>query len=526
MRAALLVALAAVLARPVGSQEVTAAQIDSIVRRAVAEKGIVGLSVGVMRDGRVILAKGYGVRDRTTNDTVTTRTRFAIGSVTKQFTCSLLLMLADEHRLALSDPVAKYNPRLTRAKDITLLDLGGHLSGYRDYYPLDFVDREMQKPEPADAIITEYATRPLDFEPRSRYSYSNTGFLILGRVIEQVSREPYGKFLGERILTPLKLSHTAFEPAAGPDMAKGYTSFGLSEPIPADPEAAGWAGAAGAIWSTPTDLLTWDLALIDHKLISQDSYRVLLTPQRLTDGRTSGYSCGEGVNDRGPALVLSHGGAVSGFVAQNTVIPATHSAVVLLSNTDFSPIGALNQELVAKLMPKSPDVPTIAGRSALDAATKFLMELERGTVDRTTLGEDFNEFLIGRQSPSRPGGAQRAGQDRQHSHRRHGRTRRDGGRDGPVRRRQDTIARPHVPNAERQDRRIPLRAELASQCRLFWRLRLGNCYRFRGRAGFTRKKQMEEQQSLCSKNNRVVFQTQRLCPRNPLAPRNRCSTDS
>jgi len=393
MRATVVVALAAVLARPVGSQEVTAAQIDSIVRRAVAEKGIVGLSVGVMRDGRVILAKGYGVRDRTTNDTVTTRTMFSIGSVTKQFTCSLLLMLADEHRLALSEPVAKYNPRLTRAKDITLLDLGGHLSGYRDYYPLDFVDREMQQPQPADAIITEYATRPLDFEPRSRYSYSNTGFLILGRVIEQVSREPYAKFLGERILTPLKLSRTAFEPAAGPDMAKGYTSFGLSEPIPADPEAAGWAGAAGAIWSTPTDLLTWDLALIDHKLISQDSYRVLLTPQRLTDGRTSGYSCGEAVNDRGPALVLSHGGAVSGFVAQNTVIPATHSAVVLLSNTDFSPIGALNQELVAKLMPKSPDVPTIAGRSALDAATKFLTELERGTVDRTTLGEDFSEFL-------------------------------------------------------------------------------------------------------------------------------------
>jgi D-alanyl-D-alanine carboxypeptidase len=393
-RSTALVAIAALgLAHRLGAQDATAGQLDSIVRHAVVEKGIVGLSVGVMRDGRVILAKGYGVRDRATKDTVSTRTMFAIGSVTKQFTCSLLLMLADEHRLSLSDPVAKYYPRLTRAKDITLLDLGGHLSGYRDFYPLDFVDREMQKPQPADAIINEYATRPLDFEPRSRYSYSNTGFLILGRVIEQASREPYAKFLADRILTPLRLTRTAFEPAAGPDMAKGYTSFGLAEPIPAEPEATGWAGAAGAIWSTPTDLLAWDLALVDHKLISQDSYKVLITPQRLTDGRTSGYACGEGVNDRGPALILSHGGAVSGFVASNTVIPATHSAVVLLSNTDFSPIGALNQELVAKLMPKSPDVPTIAGRSALDAATKFLTELERGTVDRTTLGDDFNEFL-------------------------------------------------------------------------------------------------------------------------------------
>ncbi len=456
-----------------------------------------------MRDGRVILAKGYGVRDRTTNDTVTTRTMFAIGSVTKQFTCSLLLMLADEHRLSLSDAVAKYNPRLTRAKDITLLDLGGHLSGYRDYYPLDFVDREMQKPQPADAIITEYATRPLDFEPRSRYSYSNTGFLILGRVIEQVSREPYGKFLGERILTPLKLTRTTFEPAAGPDMAKGYTSFGLSEPIPADPEAAGWAGAAGAIWSTPTDLLAWDLALIDHKLISQNSYRVLLTPQRLTDGRTSGYSCGEGVNDRGPALVLSHGGAVSGFVAQNTVIPATHSAVVLLSNTDFSPIGALNQELVAKLMPKSPDVPTIAGRSALDAATKFLTELERGTVDRADARRGLQRISVGRQSAARPGRAQRAGQDRQHPYRRDGRARRDGGRHGAVRRRQDAVARPHVPNAERQDRGVPLRSELGSAGSGRYDQRY--CNRFRGRAGFTPKKQAREDNKSLLKNKKVSF---------------------
>jgi hypothetical protein len=99
------------------------------------------------------------------------------------------------------------------------------------------------------------------------------------------------------------------------------------------------------------------------------------------------------VNDRGQAVVLSHGGAVSGFVAQNTVIPTTRSAVVLLSNTDFSPIGALNQELVSKLMPRGVDVPAIKGLAALEAAKKFLTELEKGSVDRTTLGEDFDLYL-------------------------------------------------------------------------------------------------------------------------------------
>jgi D-alanyl-D-alanine carboxypeptidase len=389
------------------AQAVNATQLDSIIRKAVVEKHIVGLSVGVMQNGKVVLAKGYGVRDLASKDPVTPQTMFAIGSVTKQFTCTALLMLAEQKRLSLADPISNWYPTLTRAKDIRLIDLGGHLSGYHDYYPLDFVDGEMQKPATADEIITEYATRPLDFAPRSRYSYSNTGFLILGRVIEKVSGEPFGAFVAKQIFTPLKLSRTAYEPAtttSAANMARGYTSFALADPIPAEPEARGWAGSAGAIWSTPTDLLTWDTSLLDHTLITPASFAVISTAQRLTDGRSSGYGCGEGVNDRGAAVVLSHGGAVSGFVAQNTVIPATRSAVVLLSNTDFSPIGALNQELVSKLMPRGVDVPIVSGPSAVDAAKKFLSELEKGRVDRSTLGEDFNVFL----TPAKIAAGQRA----------------------------------------------------------------------------------------------------------------------
>ena len=378
------------------AQAINPAELDTMIRRVVAEKHIVGLSVGVMQNGKVILAKGYGVRDAATRDPVTPRTMFAIGSVTKQFTCSAMMLLAEQRRLALTDHVSMYFPTLTRAKDITLIDLGGHLSGYRDYYPLDFVDREMQKAATADEIITQYATKPLDFEPRSRYSYSNTGFLILGRVIERVSGEPFGAFLDKRIFTPLKLTRTAFEPATtttAADMAQGYTSFGLADRIRAEPEAKGWAGSAGAIWSTPTDLLTWDLSLLDHTIITAGSFGTMTTAQRLTDGRSSGYGCGEAVNDRGRAVVISHDGAVSGFVAQNTVIPATRSAVVLLSNADLSPVGEINQALVAKVLPPSPDIPVIAGVPALEAATKFLRDLEKGTVDRSTLGADFNAYL-------------------------------------------------------------------------------------------------------------------------------------
>lgn len=375
------------------AQTVVPAQLDSMIRRTVAEKQLVGLSVGVMQNGKVVLAKGYGLRTLGTKDSVTPSTMFAIGSVTKQFTCTALLMLAEEKKLSLSDPVAKYFPKLTRASEITLLDLGGHLSGYRDYYPLDFVDNEMQKAATADDIIAEYATRPLDFNPRSRYSYSNTGFLILGRVIEKVSEQPFGWFMDQRIFKPLALTRTVYDPSAVTgDMAKGYTSFGLASPVPAEPEARGWTGSAGAIWSTPTDLLTWDLALVEHKLITEASYHTMTTAQRLTDGRSSGYGCGEGVSDRGQVVTLSHGGAVSGSIAQNTVIPATRSAVVLLANTDFAAVGDLNQQLVAKLIPRV-DVPEIRGAPAIDAARTFLLGLEKGTVNRKTLGADFDAYL-------------------------------------------------------------------------------------------------------------------------------------
>ena len=368
-------------------------QVDSIIRRNIADKHIIGVSVGMMQNGRVVFARGYGVANLQNGAPVTPQTMFAIGSVTKQFTCSALMMLQEQKRLSVNDPVSKYFPRLTRASDITLKDLGGHISGYRDYYPLDYVDREMATSEPPDTIIMRYATRPLDFEPRSRWSYSNTGYLILGRVIEKVSGQPIGSFFQTHIFTPLELAHTAYEPAPNAMLASGYTSFALSDPIAAVPEAKGWAGAAGAIWSTPTDLLSWDRSLLDHALISAPSYAVLTTPRRLTDGRSSGYGCGEGINDRGSAVTFSHGGAVSGFVAQNTVIPSTRSALVVLSNSDFSPIGALNQELLEKLLPRSADVPAVAGPPALDAARKFLADLEQGRVDRSTISADFDAYL-------------------------------------------------------------------------------------------------------------------------------------
>ncbi len=369
------------------------AAIDSLITRVVKEKRLVGLSVGVMQDGKVVLAKGYGLRTLNPPRPVTPTTMFGIGSVTKQFTCSAALLLAQDGALSMNDPVSKYVPTATRANDITLLDLGQHVSGYRDYYPLDFVVREMAKPEPTDTVIGRYATRPLDFEPGSRWSYSNTNFLILGKAIEQASGKPIATVFSERIFTPLGMSRTAFDRVAGDtNTAEGYTSYALADPTTVAPEAQGWIGAAGAIWSTPTDLLAWDLALIDGKVLSPASFSTLTTPRLLSDGRETTYGCGLGVQRTGDALIYTHGGGIAGIVTQSVIIPSTRSAIVTLANAEFAATGEIISALIDKLTPHV-DVPAIAGLSALEAAKAFLSSVEQGTVDRSTLGDDFNALL-------------------------------------------------------------------------------------------------------------------------------------
>ena len=122
-----------------------------------------------------------------------------------------MLLLAQEGRLSVKDKVARYYPILTRAHDISLLDLIDHVSGYADYYPLDFVDRRMEAPIAADDLIAQYAGGKLDFEPGSKWSYSNTGYVILGRVVEKASGEPLGAFMTRRILRPLGMAHRSLD---------------------------------------------------------------------------------------------------------------------------------------------------------------------------------------------------------------------------------------------------------------------------------------------------------------------------
>ena len=367
--------------------------LDRYIASELQSRGLVGLSAAVMIDGKIVLAKGYG-QAVLGGAPVTPETPFAIGSITKQFTCACILKLAEAGKLAVTDKVAKYYSGLTRADDITLLDLMNHVSGYHDYYPLDFVDRRMLMPIDADELIRQFAGGPLDFEPGSRYTYSNTGFVILGRIVEKVSGQPFGRFLTVQILAPLGLKHTFYEPDERQSgFAQGYTTFALTGPEKATPEARHWIAAAGAIYSTASDLASWDLALVTGKVLKPKSYALMTQVRQLTDGRVSWYGCGLSLSVRNGRTVLSHGGAVSGFTASNTVVPSTRSAAVLLSNFE-SGAGAIFPKLVEAILPATPTgVPTISGPPAVEAHKLMLAAYQAGKVDRALLGDEFNWFL-------------------------------------------------------------------------------------------------------------------------------------
>jgi len=302
--------------------------------------------------------------------------------------------------LSVYDPIAKFYPDLKRAKDIQILDLMNHTSGYPDYYPLDFVDRRMAQAIKADDLIRKYAGGEvrLDFEPGTAYSYSNTGYILLGRIIEKVSGQPFGTFLQQKIFDPIGMADTLYDPDPSSDgIAKGYTTFALGPPEANMPEGKGWVGAAGGIYSTPTDLAKWDIALLNGKVVNRASWSLMTSRRRLQNGSLSNYGCGLGVGNRSNRELLSHSGAINGFAAWNGLIPSMGAGVILFCNRDGGLVG-LSDPVLKIVLQTSPQaqssrVPEVAGDDIETSVRVVFQMLQRGKVTRTLFTPDFNDYL-------------------------------------------------------------------------------------------------------------------------------------
>lgn len=373
-----------------------AAAIDAYLQEQLDARGVVGLSVAIIHRGEPVLEKGYG-KTALDGGPVDPQTAFAIGSITKQFACASIFLLAEEDKLGVRDRVAKYYPHLTRAQDISLYDLMTHTSGYTDYYPLDFLDRRMKRPIGLDELLKDYAGTKLDFEPGSRWSYSNTGYILLGGVVEKVSGQPFGQFVEQRILKPLKMTRSSLEPSGLSDVAHGHTSVMLGPPEAVPLEAAGWLHAAGGLFCTAGDLSHWGLALADGGVLKPESLKLMTTPRTLTNGRATDYGCGLTVTRQGGEAVWGHSGAVSGFHAYLAILPRLRSVVVVMSNNEQADAAGLHRELVGLVLKheakQEQAIPKVAGPPARDVAKLLFEQIRDGKLDRSLLAEEFNLYF-------------------------------------------------------------------------------------------------------------------------------------
>jgi D-alanyl-D-alanine carboxypeptidase len=377
---------------PTGLSAAEQKQIDEIAAKALADAGVPSASLAVVKDGRIAYVHAYG--DARLDPAVPARPemRYCIGSISKQFTAAAVLLLAEQGKLSLDDPVSKYVPDLTRANEVTIRELLSHTSGYQDFWPQDYVPPLMLKPTTAEQILDRWARIPLDFDPGTRWQYSNTNFVIAGLIVEKASGMPFMDFLQKHIFTPLhmqsvltieKAKSLATEP-------EGYLRYALGPPRPAPVEGAGWMFAAGELSMTASDLARWDISLMEQSLLRPASYKELERETLLKNGAGTGYGLGIGVAEDNGQLRLAHGGEVSGFVAQNAVFPEGRAAIVVLTNLDAS--GAAGQ-IARKIRPLLFPVQDKNEAARLATARRVFQDLQQGKIERALFTDNANSYF-------------------------------------------------------------------------------------------------------------------------------------
>src|SRR6185312_9174839 len=307
--------------------------------------------------------------------------RYGIGSISKQFTAAAILLLQQDGKLSLDDPVAKYVPGLTRGSEVTIREILSHTSGYQDFWPQDYVPPSMEKPITPQAILDHWAKQPLDFEPGTRWQYSNTNFEIAALAVEKASGMPFFQFVRTRILEPLHIASAVDFDAHGPSSIEpvGYMRYGLGPLRPAIPTGPGWMFGAGELAMTPSDLAKWDISMIKQSLLAPASYKAMETTVLLKNGVSSGYGLGVEVGQVGGHRMISHSGEVSGFTAENMVFPDDSAAIVVLTNQDAAPASGAIAQQVSRVLFTTEDAMT-AERTA--RARSIFEGLQKGTVDR------------------------------------------------------------------------------------------------------------------------------------------------
>jgi CubicO group peptidase (beta-lactamase class C family) len=381
-------AIILVISLPAAAQDI--ASIDKTVAEILVKTGAPSASIAVVKDGKIAYAHAYGTANLETKMPATAQMRYSIGSISKQFTAAAVLMLGEEGKLSLDDKVVRWLPELTRANDVSIRQLLSMTSGYQDYWPQDYVMPMMLEPATAQDIINRWARIPLDFEPGSKWQYSNTNYVIAGMIVEKVSGMPLLDFLQKRIFSPLQMTSVAnidLAPLGGEDPAR-YLRYALGPPRPAPKEGRGWLFAAGELAMTASDLAKWDISMIDQTLLKPASYRQMQTDTPLATGVGTRYGLGVGLSIVDGRRLVTHGGEVSGFTARNDVYPDDRAAVVVLTNLDATSASEQIASRIGSILfaPAGTEAP-------LEQAKKIFAALQKGQIDRALFTSNANAYF-------------------------------------------------------------------------------------------------------------------------------------
>jgi D-alanyl-D-alanine carboxypeptidase len=368
------------------------AKIDTAVTQVLSSTKVPSASIAIVKDGRIAYLQAYGLARLNPPMEATPQMQYAIGSISKQFTAAAVLLLAQEGKLTLDDPVSKYLPDLTRAKEVTIRMLLSHTSGYQDYWPEDYVMTSMMVPTNAQHILDVWAKRPLDFDPGTKWQYSNTNFVIAGRIVEQVSGTPLIDLLKKRIFLPLGMDNVydtdaSKLPATDPT---GYERHALGPQRPSPQEGTGWMFAAGELAMPAHDLALWDISVINRSLLDASSYAQMFKPVLLKSGANSGYGLGVFLGKRDGRAYIEHSGEVSGFVSENLVFPDDRAAIIVLTNEMATNAASLIAE---RITPVVLNLPATAPTEEEAQALSIFNGLADGHIDRTLFTNYCNAYF-------------------------------------------------------------------------------------------------------------------------------------
>jgi CubicO group peptidase (beta-lactamase class C family) len=333
-----------------------AAQIDAVISEYAANGDFHGTAL-VAGNGEVLFKKGYGWANYEWDIPNMPDTKFRLGSITKQFTSMLIMQLVQEGKLKLDGKISDYLPDYPKDEGsrVSVHHLLTHTSGIPSYTGMRMFGEIARDPYPPREFIKFFADSAFEFEPGSQYRYNNSGYFLLGVIIEEVTGKPYATVLQERIFGPLGMTSSGYDMPGPiiPKRAAGY-EWGIDGFVNAEYLDMTLPYAAGSLYSTVEDLYRWDRALYTEKLLPARFRDRLFEPAIQTPGGGS-YAYGWGVRYRrfgsmkDSVIVISHGGGINGFNTLMERVPKEELLIVLLNNTGRAPLGAISEAILVLL---------------------------------------------------------------------------------------------------------------------------------------------------------------------------------